>query len=555
MSEQLNLNIDAYNTDDLLELFNISKTSSKNELLKAYNSKIDKLSNMSDNKLKDKLDKFFTKIYNNLLIFFKNQEKNQKINKVFSKTSNVFENVTSSIENTKLMHPSPEITNPAINSTFQIKYPMGLINPIEKRVTTEILCLDSVFRDVCKYPETSDFVYELPNPIENVISMKLLSAEIPDIQETFSTSNLNNCITITMFNGWYYDISDNSLNEMPSEGYTIKIIIPDGHPPDDILRDTIQNQLNSRRDSFSFLQVGYDEYTYTLFFRFKTLIECVNWNNSYNINADLNQRLRYPTDNVKATEFFRMPSTTFLGLVAVGVAYGDLKTIYLGKNNFVNKETLIDNFATPPTSNGKPLSYSINFNPLGLPIESSPGWKLGFRFDNLTKTMNNKNSTTHNEIYGNNQKVIGIDRNNPKLSYQKSCEKISTLNKNRYNIEYYGYLSATTPYVGITNSYYYLYVNDFVGNYNDTLNVAQNRNVFAKSILAKLQLSNSTFNTKFIEANAVSVLEKTRDYFGPVTIKKLHIKLLDKYNKLINTKKADFSLTLQFEKLYSSVSN
>ena len=70
-----------------------------------------------------------------------------------------------------------------------------------------------------------------------------------------------------------------------------------------------------------------------------------------------------------------------------------------------------------------------------------------------------------------------------------------------------------------------------------------------------MQLANSTFNTRFIEANSVSLLEKTRDYFGPVTIKKLHIKLLDKYNKIINTKKADFSLTLQFEKLYSSVSN
>jgi len=546
MSNELNLDINSYNNKELFQLLNISNESNEKAIENSYNFKINKINNIPDIDLKEKLKIFFNKIYNKLLTIVQNKEKTTKSNKVFKSLSNTFENISSE-DITKLTHPVPEINNPKINSIFNIKYPTGLINPIEKKITSEILCLDSVFRDSVKYPESNDFVYELPNPIENVINMKLLSAELPDIQETFSTLNNNNCIEITMFNGYFN--KDGSLNEMPPEGVTIKIIIPDGHPPDNILRETIQNQLDSRRDSFSFLHIDYDEYKYTLYFRYKTLIECINWNNSYNINLDLNQRMKFPTDNEPGTSTFRMPSTTFTGLVATGAAYEDLKTIYLGTKNYTKNTDLTDGFMTPPHSSGDALSYTINFNPNSLPLKDSPGWKLGFRFNEINKVSNLKNSTTHNEIYGN-------QIQNKNYSYEKKCKLFeSDLTKNRYNILYYGYISATTPYVGITNAYYFLYVNDFVGNYNDTLNVAQNKNIFAKSLLAKLQLSNSTFTTKFIQSNATSVLEKTREYFGPVTIKKLHIKLLDKYNKVIDTKKADFSISLQFEKLYSSVSN
>jgi len=36
-----------------------------------------------------------------------------------------------------------------------------------------------------KYHESSNFVYELPNYIENVISMKLLNVEIQNVEPLF----------------------------------------------------------------------------------------------------------------------------------------------------------------------------------------------------------------------------------------------------------------------------------------------------------------------------------------------------------------------------------
>ena len=50
-------------------------------------------------------------------------------------------------------------------------------------------------------------------------------------------------------------------------------------------------------------------------------------------------------------------------------------------------------------------------------------------------------------------------------------------------------------------------------------------------------------------------MEKKREYFGPVSIKKLHFKIIDKYNKTIDISKANYSLTLQFEKMNNNVKN
>ena len=47
-------------------------------------------------------------------------------------------------------------------------------------------------------------------------------------------------------------------------------------------------------------------------------------------------------------------------------------------------------------------------------------------------------------------------------------------------------------------------------------------------------------------------LTKTRKYNGPVTIKKLHIKVLDKFGTIIDLNNMDFSFTIELELLYES---
>ena len=45
-------------------------------------------------------------------------------------------------------------------------------------------------------------------------------------------------------------------------------------------------------------------------------------------------------------------------------------------------------------------------------------------------------------------------------------------------------------------------------------------------------------------------LTKTRKYNGPVNIKKIHIKILDKFGNIVDLNNMDFSFTIEVEILY-----
>jgi hypothetical protein len=50
----------------------------------------------------------------------------------------------------------------------------------------------------------------------------------------------------------------------------------------------------------------------------------------------------------------------------------------------------------------------------------------------------------------------------------------------------------------------------------------------------------------------VNPLTKIRKYNGPINLKKIHVKLLDKFGELIDLNQMDFSFTLELELLYES---
>ena len=123
------------------------------------------------------------------------------------------------------------------------------------------------------------------------------------------------------------------------------------------------------------------------------------------------------------------------------------------------------------------MSFSINFNPTNSIVENSIGWILGFR------------------QYINDNEFIS-----PKIDFN-SCFC-------RDEINFLGYLEANSPYGDAENTYNYLYVNDFVGNYKDSLNVAINDSYLTKSLLAKIQMDTSFYNVQYINTSVEnSILE------------------------------------------------
>ena len=110
----------------------------------------------------------------------------------------------------------------------------GIINPLNSRIITKSLNVDTRFRDNYLGSKSTDFIYNLPTKLNKVISMHLSSVEIPinfyGISEYLNNNylylkvnfvdNFNNLDEST------YDIADPSLNFIDREKM---IIIPDGN--------------------------------------------------------------------------------------------------------------------------------------------------------------------------------------------------------------------------------------------------------------------------------------------------------------------------------------
>jgi hypothetical protein len=98
--------------------------------------------------------------------------------------------------------------------------------------------------------------------------------------------------------------------------------------------------------------------------------------------------------------------------------------------------------------------------------------------------------------------------------------------------------------------YLYLVIND--GNDSNT-----NSNFFSTSgsglpsdTIARISLKGSAFNIQ--TQNDFSVYTEPRYYFGPVTISKLRVRLMDEYQRIIDLNNSDISFTLRMIVIYSA---
>ena len=79
--------------------------------------------------------------------------------------------------------------------------------------------------------------------------------------------------------------------------------------------------------------------------------------------------------------------------------------------------------------------------------------------------------------------------------------------------------------------------------------MSQKNNTFlGNNILGKIAV---TFPDSLILNNASDNIFRTREYYGPVKIKKLQISLLNKYGNIIDLLNNNYSLTLEFNILYN----
>ena len=117
---------------------------------------------------------------------------------------------------------------------------------------------------------------------------------------------------------------------------------------------------------------------------------------------------------------------------------------------------------------------------------------------------------------------------------------------------YYWYLESESSYGSNIQNYIFLEIDDF--NRNSTANTFFAKTVndayLGNNIMGRITVT-SGMNT-IVTMDGGNLLFKTREYFGPIRLEKLHIRLIDKYGDPVNLEGNDFSFMLEIEQLYSN---
>ena len=168
----------------------------------------------------------------------------------------------------------------------------------------------------------------------------------------------------------------------------------------------------------------------------------------------------------------------------------------------------------------KPVTGDLNEN-----LEQNAGWILGFK----------RASYTFHKIVP------------PEGSIMYCLEEKSTP-----QIESIGcYIEAESVYNPHQHKVVFLVVDDFNKNKNNTHINAYDGDSIHDNILAQISLEPGDSTNFTREKLTASIDYKSREYFGPVNVKRLQIKLVDELGNPIDINENDYMLTLKFDSLYN----
>jgi len=142
--------------------------------------------------------------------------------------------------------------DPPVIHTRQEEYTRSDLNPVEKRTSTKTLCVDTLFRSNYDTTKSTDYIYKLPLPINNVMSLQLTSFEFPNTIYIFTSTNNTFELTLYNINTGLTDVSGNPIYTTETQKITIQ---PGNYSSTEF--KTIMNNIfiNTQTVGLSFLNV------------------------------------------------------------------------------------------------------------------------------------------------------------------------------------------------------------------------------------------------------------------------------------------------------------
>ena len=417
-------------------------------------------------------------------------------------------------------------SQPVIN-TFSNNVKSGIINPLDRRTYKELININSRFRDNYTTTPASDFYFNIPETLDKVVSMKLHKVIIPKFIYTVNSNTGSD--NFELF--FKADPGGTAPPGYNNVDLTTSITIPSGS----YSGQAITQVINSKFD----------------------IIFNEDPSNNWPIQ---HVRSRYDLIN---------------GKISFDISWVDISNIEYIDFNF----TYVD-----PIANKNFCKNAEIYSQTGSNIykdQLTLGWLLGFRGDYKYNTP--KTSVVSSEV----NKFLTTGNSNISRKELKNLHTVrprrarETVVKNNgltyleptYNCCDTGFVSYPNPYdisfnyrltipsdissppsvVGwsycaesiydpLGNRYFLLSVNDFQNHHN-------------RSLISAMQ--EETLNDGHLLAKIYGACggdccceNQERIYFGPTSISRLHIKLLDEFGRIVDLNNGDYSFTLELEILY-----
>ena len=473
-------------------------------------------------------------------------------------------------EDSRVQMINPTIATPTIIH----EYTKGVVNPLERRTLKRIISIDTLFRQNHDKSKATDFIWNLPTPINNVVSLRVVSMEMPNSIRMFSNDKKNNIFTIHLYN----------VRQVYNEGgqqktvfinHSETLIIPEGFYTSSQFPEMMNYYLTNagtpsngkvvRDENGTLLPIPYDASSNQLVFNgLKLLVMEVNDISSRTIirtreetdtlpdltddtlplkryrafyedgttnpqySPDFYFKLDFNIDNDRSfTDYYKLG-----GLFVRNVTYGVDTN---GDRYMIDPDPAGNECATSSVARSRMTSknlqcfrpkldpYTGNImksNTKMRPLYKNAGWTMGF----------------YNDIYEVSKPYVVQGRVNPLGTYEP--------------VTYGRYIESESSYGSSIVQYYFLEVDDYNRNFTTNTIVAETGNGtnLGNNIIARIPLTTPALNINYL--NPSDMIFKQRDYFGPVKIEKIHLRLVDRFGDTLDIQNNDYSLAIELTTTY-----
>lgn len=206
----MDTNIKNYSTQELIELIELPKKKTYtldevHERVSKCMKQVNKVNepSSSKNQLHSFLISVFKQICDAQTIHYDTIHINDLENYIVQETSNTIlpEMNMATVVNAD-SHPVNIHNTLESKNTYVVRHQQGTINPLTKQTIQRVLNLNTRFRNNYFNTTSTDFIYNLPLELKQVVSMKVIGVEIPDCVYTISSKLGTNEFTIQT-----YDVS------------------------------------------------------------------------------------------------------------------------------------------------------------------------------------------------------------------------------------------------------------------------------------------------------------------------------------------------------------